>query len=207
MPAKGSKPLSVNNLRTEYLENPLGIDVRKPRLGWRIASDKRGVMQGACQVQAAANPADLAAGKLLWDSGKVSSESASIRYDGPQGISGQRIHWRVKAWDQKGHPSDWSEPAWFELGLLEQKDWQADWIEVGWEEDPKAFKPCPFFRRDFTLDKKVRSARLYITSHGLYEAWLNGQRVGDQVFTPGYTAYDKRLQYQVYDVTKLLQKS
>jgi alpha-L-rhamnosidase len=203
----GSNHIILKKLRTEYLENPLGIDLRRPSLSWQIDADGRNVMQGAYQIQAAQSLADLEVGKLLWDSGSVASEqSTSIRYEGPEGHSTQRIHWRVRMWDQDGKPSDWSEPAWWEMGLLEEQDWAADWIEVGWDEDPKAFKPCPYFRRSFILDQLVKSARLYITAHGLYEAWLNGQRVGDQVFTPGYTAYDKRLQYQIYDVTALLQK-
>lgn len=202
-----TNPISVNKLRTEYLENPLGIDVRKPCLSWQIASEGRSVLQRAYQVQAARTLIDLDAGKWLWDSGKTASDiSTSIKYDGPEGQSTQRVYWRVKVWDQQDRPSEWSDPAWWEVGLLGEKDWKASWIEVGWDEDPKAFKPCPFFRRGFKLDKVVRSARLYITSHGLYEAWVNGKRVGDQVFTPGYTPYDKMLQYQVYDVKSMLKK-
>jgi alpha-L-rhamnosidase len=199
--------LAVRDLRTEYLENPLGIDERRPRLSWRIAATGRGVLQGAYQVQVAHTAADLAAGEgLLWDSGRVPSDrSFAIPYAGPEVQSCVRYAWRVRVWDQEGRPSSWSEPAWWEMGLLDGMDSGVDWIEVDWDEDPAAFKPCPFFRRDFSLGEPVAAARLYITAHGLYEAWLNGQRVGDQVFTPGYTAYDKRLQYQVYDVTDLLQ--
>jgi alpha-L-rhamnosidase len=204
-----SVPISVNNLRLECLENPLGIDVTRPRFSWQIASEGRGVMQSAYQVQMAAMLSNLQRGiYLLWDSGKVASaNSISVPYQGaavPQ--SRQRYFWRVRVWDEDGHPSAWSEPAWWEMGLLEGKEWSADWIEVGWDEDPKAFKPAPFFRRSFTLDQPAASARLYITAHGLYEAWLNGQRVGDQLFTPGYTPYDKMLQYQVDAVSGLLQQ-
>ncbi len=200
-------PLSVKKLRTENLDNPLGIDVRRPRLSWQIASDQRTITQRAYQIQVAETSDQLAqASNLLWDSGRVDSDkSIAIRYDGPEGQSGQRYVWRVRVWDQDDHASEWSDPAWWEMGLLAESEWTADWIEVDWEEDPKAFKPCPFFRRAFTLGHPVTSARLYITAHGLYEAWLNGQRVGDQVFTPGYTPFDKQLQYQVYDVTALLQ--
>jgi len=198
--------ISVKNLRTEYLENPLGIDVPKPRLSWQSAGEGRNVMQGAYQVQVIQDAVQFESGKdLLWDSGKVTSDNSTyIQYGGPDAQSGQRCLWRVRVWDQDDQPSNWSEPAWWEMGLLEEKEWRADWIEVDWEEDLKAFKPCPFFRRSFVLEQPVKSARLYITSHGLYEAWLNGRRVGDQVFTPGYTPYDKQLQYQVYDVTALL---
>ena len=157
-------------------------------------------------MQVANSLADLEAGALLWDSGQVKSDSNWARYEGPAGRSGQRYIWRVGVWDQVGRPSAWSEPAWWEMGLLVEKDWTADWIEVGWAEDPQAFNPSPYLRRAFSLAQPVESARLYITAHGLYEAWLNGQRVGDQVFAPGYTPYDLMLQYQVYDVTHLLRQ-
>lgn len=200
--------ISVKNLRTEYLDNPLGIDEKKPRFSWQIASNGRNIRQTAYQVQVAQLPSNLEKGiYLLWDSGKVASDSSlSIPYKGPEPRSSQRYLWHVRIWDQDNQPSDWSEIGWWEMGLLEEKDWSADWIEPDWDEDLKAFKPCPYLRRGFTLAAPVKTARLYITAHGLYEAWLNGQRVGDQVFTPGYTPYDKQLQYQVYDVTGLLQQ-
>lgn len=197
--------LTIRSLRTEYLENPLGIDAAQPVLSWQLGSRERGVSQSAYQVQAAASAAALSEGQdLLWDTGKVQSNEISVQYAGPGLLSRQRCFWRVRSWDQDDQPSGWSETAWWEMGLLDPHEWQADWIEVGWDEDPHAFKPCPFFRRDFALAGEVKSARLYITAHGLYEAWINGQRVGDQVFTPGYTPYDRMLQYQVYDVVALL---
>lgn len=195
----------VGHLLTEFLENPLGIDVPRPRLSWQIASQRRGVLQSAYQVQAAPSLADLQAGALLWDSGKVlSARTQGTPYAGPPLGSRQRLYWRVRAWDQEGHPSVYGEPACWEMGLLQEADWTAEWIETDWEEDAHAFKPSPYYRGSFTLDAPVKTARLYITSHGLYEAWLNDTRVGDQVFTPGYTPYDKMLQYQVYDVAGLL---
>jgi alpha-L-rhamnosidase len=199
--------MSVRNLRTEYLENPLGIDARTPRLSWIIEARRRGVSQSAYQVQVARDADAFSAGKeCLWDSGKVASaQTLAIQYAGAKLGSRQRCYWRVRSWDENDCASDWSEAAWWEMGLLEEKDWSAEWVEVDWEEDPKAFKPCPYFRRGFTLDQPVKSARLFISAHGLYEAWLNGKRVGDQVFTPGYTPYDLQLQYQVYDVSDLLQ--
>ncbi len=161
----GSSPMSVQNPRTEYLENPLGIDVRPrsgPRLSWQVAAccpgsttAGRGMMQLAYQVQAARDPGALAAGDLVWDSGRVASGDISARYGGPQPVSRQRIYWRVRAWDQDRRVTEWSEPAWWETGLLEESEWTADWLEVGWDEDPKAFKPCPYFRRAFSVDGPV----------------------------------------------------
>ena len=197
----------VQHLLTEYLENPLGIDARPPRLGWQIAASGRNVSQSAYQLQAARSAAALEVGDLLWDSGQVASDRAQgIPYEGPDLASRERVYWRARVWDQDDRASAWSDPAWWEMGLLDEADWTADWVEPDWEVDPQAFKPCPYVRRRFVLDAPVQSARLYITARGLYEAWLNGERVGDQVFTPGYTPYDKMLQYQVYDVTPMLRE-
>ena len=87
------------------------------------------------------------------------------------------------------------------MGLLRPDDWKARWIEAGWDEDPKLSQPSPMLRRGFRLKAVPRSARAYVTSLGLYELEINGRRVGDQLFTPGWTSYAKRLQYQTFDVT------
>ncbi|MFN2155038.1 MAG: glycoside hydrolase family 78 protein [Anaerolineae bacterium] len=192
--------LTVQDLRCEYHRNPLGIDARQPRLSWRLSAEHRGAVQSAYQIRV-----EDQEGNELWDTGKVAGDrSIHVRYEGPPLRSGQRYTWRIRAWDAEDAPSAWSAPAWWEMGLLEPADWRAGWIEPDWEVDPKASKPCPYMRRTFRLDGQVRLARAYVTSHGLYELSLNGQRVGDQVFTPGFSSYHDRLQYQVYDVGDLL---
>jgi len=108
-------------------------------------------------------------------------------------------------WDNHGKRSDWSEPAFFEMGLLNDSDWKAQWIHPDIEEDISKSGPAQMLRKDFTLKGKVASARAYVTSLGLYQLELNGRRVGSQVLTPGWTAYHSRIQYQTYDVTPLLQ--
>ena len=92
----------------------------------------------------------------------------------------------------------------WEMGLLDASDWKAIWIEPDLREDPKKSEPAPMLRRDFKVNGPIARARAYVTSHGLYEMHLNGRRVGDEVFTPGWTSYNKRLQYQTYDVTDLI---
>jgi alpha-L-rhamnosidase len=198
--------LSVVGLRTEYRENPLGIDARKPRLSWRLRSTGRGVTQSAYEVRVARGERGARAGSdLVWSSGRVASdESIQRAYDGPPLQSGRRYHWQVRVWDGGGKPSGWSEPAWWEMGLLEPSDWKAGWIEPNVPEDVSKPGPVPMVRREFKLSGPVERARAYVTSHGLYEMQLNGQRVGDQLLTPGWTSYNKRLQYQTYDVTPLL---
>jgi alpha-L-rhamnosidase len=199
-------PLTLDRLRVEYQTDPLGIDVRRPRLSWELRSEARGVMQSAWQVKVAESPAALAAGRgLLWDSGKVPSDASTHReYAGPDLRSGGRYAWRVRVWDGEGRATSWSAPASFEMGLLSPADWTASWIEPGWAEDTTSSQPATMLRSTFEVSGRVRSARAYITSHGVYEAHLNGRRVGDLVLTPGWTTYDKRLQYQTYDVTALL---
>jgi alpha-L-rhamnosidase len=206
--AGGETPLRVVGLRTEYRENPLGIDARKPRLSWRIESDGRGIVQSAYEIRVARSERGLGAkGDRVWESGKVDSDESIHRpYGGPALESGRRYHWQVRVWDGTGKASAWSASAWWEMGLLSPTDWKASWIEPGLPEDVTKSGPSPMLRREFELGGAVARARAYVTSHGLYEMHLNGRRVGDHLFTPGWTSYNKRLQYQAYDVTALLKK-
>jgi alpha-L-rhamnosidase len=200
--------LSAVELRTEYATNPIGIDVRLPRLSWQIRAEARGVVQSAYQIQVAPVEQSLRSGQgLLWDSGMAKSgESANVPYAGPPLGSAQRYFWRVRVWDEGGRASAWSDVAYWEMGLLQPADWSASWIEPGLPEDVRKSGPSPMLRREFVLKGDVERARVYVTSHGLYEMAINGQRVGDAVLTPGWTSYSKRLQYQTYDVTTLLKK-
>ena len=193
-------------LRCEYLNNPLGIDVPEPRLSWQVTSRQRGAVQAAYQIRVAESVDALTtAGDLLWDTGKVLTD-ASIHqpYRGPALRSEQRCYWQVRVWDSDDLPSSWSEPAFWEMGLLNPSDWQAEWIQPDLEEDPRSSNPCPMLRTTFHVEGEIKSARTYATSLGLYEIEINGQRVSDQVFTPGWTSYHHRLQYQTFDVSDLL---
>lgn len=198
--------LKLVELRTEYKVNPLGIDARKPRLSWQIQASGRGVSQSAYQLRVARSERDLRNGSsIVWDSGKVNSDESIHRtYDGPPLQSGQRYFWQARVWDNAGQATDWSATAYWEMSLLDAADWKANWIEPDLQEDVKKSSPAPMLRREFTLSGAIEKARAYVTSRGLYEMHLNGQRVGDQLFTPGWTSYQKRLQYQTYDVTNLL---
>jgi alpha-L-rhamnosidase len=208
--AQTETPLfKVEGLRTEYQERPLGIENPAPRLSWRIVSSERNVRQAAYQLRvapiSAKRPATAATGSLLWDTGRVASaESIHRVYEGKPLASGQRYLWQVQVWDERGRSSGWSEPAWWEMGLLSPADWRASWIEPGLPENIETSPPGPLLRREFRLKRPVAVARAYVTSHGVYEFHLNGRRVGEDVLTPGWTSYRTRLQYQTYDVTSLL---
>jgi alpha-L-rhamnosidase len=212
--------LELDDLACERRTNPLGIDTPSPRLSWTVRSARRGVMQSAYQVLVAGRTEDLEAERgSLWDSGKVlSGENVGIVYRGRPLDSGERVWWKVRVWDERGTCSGYSRPAYWEMGLLQPTDWTGVWIGLDDEEpdyiDPPngddllgpnlQLQPSPFLRREFELAKPVVRARLYITAKGLYEAYLNGKRIGDAVLSPGWTDYDKRIQYQTYDVTDLL---
>ncbi len=199
--------LSIHHLRCEYLTNPLGIDEAQPRLSWVLSSDRRGARQTAYQVLVATREEALASDEEdLWDSGKVSSnQSAHVVYDGKPLQSGQRCWWKVRVWDQNGAPMPFSDPAWWEMGLLQPGDWRGSWIGSG-EVNLTDLQPSPYLRTVFNVEKPVAQARVYVTARGLYELHLNGQRVGDAVLSPGWTDYDIRIQYQVYDVTGQIQR-
>ena len=199
-----------DRLRCEYAANPLGIDERRPRLSWWICdpATPRGAAQTAYQIQAASSDVELAADRSdVWDSGKVESDqSIHVEYAGPPVQSRRRYHWRVRFWNAAGRPSEWSEPAWWEMGLLEASDYSARWIGASLVGGKEIGAPAPYLRKVFALKGKPASARLYVTALGLYEAQLNGQRVGEWVFTPGWTDYRRRVMVQAYDVTAAVRK-
>ena len=196
--------VAVQDLICEYKTNPIGIDSPQPRLSWKLSSTKQNVLQTAYQVRVADAAEKLRNSKdLIWDSGKISSDkSVHIPYEGPALPSGKRVYWQVMVWDNLDNKSKWSEPAYWEMGLLKESDWKASFISADIDEDLTKAGPCPFLRKEFNISKLVTSARVYVTSLGLYHLELNGKKVGDELFTPGWTSYNKRLQYQVYDVTK-----
>jgi alpha-L-rhamnosidase len=193
----------ATNLRTEYLTNPLGIDETHPRFSWWIDDPRPGARQTAYRVRVASSPDHLAQNTPdLWDSGQVASnQQAHIAYAGIPLTSRQRDHWDVILWDADGLPGPASAPATFELGLLDHADWSASWITTEVESSGLSLPPAPILRTTFRVERPIRHARLYITALGLHEAHLNGQRVGDDYFRPGWTDYHARLQYQTYDVT------
>jgi alpha-L-rhamnosidase len=207
-------------LKCEYRIDPLGIDERAPRLSWELQSENRGQVQSAYRVLVAGNGEDLEAEEnLLWDSGRVESDrTTGVEYGGEELRSGSRCVWKVRVWDGAGDASPYSTPAVFETGLLERADWEGTWISAGkglagdleppsgdeYDDLANGLAPSPYLRREFPLVKPVRRARMYATARGVYELYINGNRVGNDELAPGWTDYDRRIQYQTYDVTPLL---
>ncbi len=181
-------------LRTEYLENPMGLGITTPRFSWNCEG---GMKQTAYQIIAKRGK------ETVWDSGKVCTDAMThIRYAGKPLASRDRVNWSVKLWDEDGNGGEIS-TGYFEMGLLEPADWQAKWISGNYKPQKNTRYPVDHFRKDFQTEA-VAKARLYITACGVYEAKINGCRVGDFMLAPGATDYRKRLQYQTYDVTDLL---
>lgn len=274
--------LAATNLRCEYRHNPLGLGETRPRLGWVLESKERGAAQTAYRILVASTPERLAGDQAdLWDSGKVeSNRTTQIVYAGRALTSRQACFWKVMAWDREGQPGEWSEPASWEMGLLQPEDWTAEWIEAGahlqeieieratyytvdgevrkdvtdavramaargdavvasneaFGGDPKrnvlkrlevvyrcagatltadvaenatatlGAAPQPYLRRAFQSSKSVTQARLFVTALGMYEVYLNGERVGDEHLAPGWTDYRERVRYQAFDVTDQLRR-
>ncbi len=208
--------LAPANLRTEYRVNPLGVDVRAPRLSWTLTAPAgaHDVRQTAYQIRVAATPEGLEApGAALWDSGRVASaETIQIVYRGQALASRMRCYWKVRVWDEAGQASAWSPAAFWSMGLLDKADWGAKWIGAGEPLlDPKlaaskesVAEPGILLRKAFEIEGPVRRATVYATARGLYELRLNGRRVGDELLAPEWTNYSKRIQYQTWDVTGLL---
>lgn len=206
-------------LRCEYLVNPLAVDEAQPRLTWRVESPERGQRQAFYQVLVASKETLLRQGRGdLWDSGKVASDqTANIPYAGRTLASRQQCWWQVRVWDPEGR-SSWSRPAFFQIGLRETTDWQAQWIGDRAElppvikpadgKGPERYdaQPVTMLRKEFRLAATPQRAILYASALGAYEFRLNGRRVGDHILAPEWTDYHTRVQYQAYDVTSLLRR-
>lgn len=204
--------LSAGYLRCEYRVDPLGIGESNPMLSWEpVAGGGQNVVQSAYRILVASSPEVLARNEGdLWDSGKVlSSAVSSIAYEGTPLVSGQLCYWKVQVWDESGEPSGWSDQALWSMGLLEYRDFRhVQWItrRVQTETDAEGLvlPPARYFRRSFTVTKPVVWATAYASAKGIYELRMNGEKVGEDYFTPGWTDYRKRIYYNTYDVTAMV---
>lgn len=199
--------LHISSLTCEYRVNPIGLDTTQPRFTWQLESDLKHTIQSAYHIQVSRVENSFEPSRLVWDSGHIQSEqSVLVVYEGQELLARNRYFYRVKVWDQSGLQSPWSDTAFWEMGQLSPNDWSAKWITPDAASiDPDA-EEAFYLRKTFTARKGIRKATIYATSLGIYELELNGSRVGDWEFTPGWTSYRHRLQVQTYEVTSLLQQ-
>ena len=187
---------SVTSLKVNRMSSPQGVADSTPSLSWIMENPSRGIVQTAYEISV------YEGSQRIWNTGKVASDtSTGVEYAGPTLKSDTRYQWQVRVWDNTGKASKWSARAEWLSGMLTENEWQAKWIEP-----TEQGSASPLLRREFTLSKPVASAVAYITAHGMYEAAINGAKVGDALYAPGWTTYHHRLQYQAYDVTDMLVK-
>lgn len=217
--------LTPVELRCEYLSNPLGIELANPRIGWKLEAKARASKQSAYRLLVASSEALLHQDQGdLWDSQKVrSDETVNIKYQGKSLTSETTCYWKVKVWDKNDLASDWSKVGYWSMGLLQPGDWKANWIgyDQAWADSSYKSKPwannmkqktayrplpCPHLRKEFSIQQPVASAKAYITALGIYALYINGQRVGNDYFAPGWADYRQRIYYNTYDVAPLLQE-
>lgn len=188
--------MQIADLRTEYRKNAIGLDITRPRFSWKIVSDRTDTMQTAYRIQV------VSEGERVWDTGRCQSDrSVLVEYAGAPLQAEQRYVCYVTVWDNHGETAEAEDS--FEMGLLTGTGFQAEWITHPFEKENTA---CPIFMRTISLKKAVKRVRIYATALGVYEIKLDGEKVGNAFFAPGWTNYRKRLQYQTYDVTEMLKK-
>ena len=216
--------LQVDSLYCENKKEALGVMATDFRLSWKITSTKRNVLQMAYRICLADNEDNLTEDRaLIWDSGIIENkQSILVSYDGPVLDPGSTYYFKVKVWDNHGDESPWSETAKFTTGLFSEKDWkEARWIAYDelktekrivpgihmlsrkneWEQKDSGNHILPLFRRDFSVKKNLEQALVFVSGLGHYELYLNGQKVGTDFLTPGWTDYDSCSFYNTYDIT------
>ncbi len=202
----------VSELKTESRINPLGIDIKTPRLSWIIESGKRGEKQTAYHILVASSKQKLKENiGDLWDTQKVEDEnSTSVPYEGEKLESGTEVFWKVKVWNSDDRDSEWSHIAKWSMGLLNESDWKAEWIgldkAVGNDNPEQEHRvlSARYLRKEFKTVKPVKRAMAYIVGLGVYEMYLNGKKVGDHVLSPGLTEFLKRSLYVTYDISDMI---
>lgn len=220
-----AQQLTVTSLRCESRSNPLGVEASQPKLSWQLQSSQQNILQTSHRILVADDEALLKKNiGNVWDSKQIkSSASIQVAYVGKALQSGKKYFWKVQVWDNKGNTSAWSSIAYWQMGLLQTKDWSnAKWI--GYEEindtaiiaphvhqsGKKAWGPrkdiLPVLRKEFAVAKKIKQATVFICGLGHFELSINGKKIGDHFLAPGWTNYSKHAQYVTFDVTKNIQQ-
>lgn len=208
--------LHAADLRCEHLFRPQGLNTRQPRFTWALEGKGRNRRQSAFRIVAGTDGDAVASGQGdWWDTGKVASDEALlIPWAGRALRSDIEIWWAVQVWDEKDDSWGMSRPVSFRTGLMEASDWKAKWIsrqlvppggrfppQDTVYDNPYWARPADHYRREFDVARKVRRATAYATALGLYEIYINGEKLGDQRLAPGWTDFHTRVEYQSYDAT------
>ena len=210
-----AQEVAIKNLLCESVNTPLAIDIKQPRLTWQLQSQQRNVLQTAYQILVASSPEKLKNNMGdLWDSKKqFSDNSILISYKGIPLKSTQTCYWKVKVWTTNRIETEWSCTGSWSMGLLHKTDWQAKWVgydsifsSVEKPDDRFTRVVARYARKDFSVPHAIKKAMVYISGVGLYELYLNGNKIGNQVLAPGPTDYAKRVFYNTFDVTDQLKK-
>lgn len=211
LPLSAASHVDVVKMRTENRVNPLGIGTSTPRFSWQITSDRKGVVQTSYQILVASSREKLDRNEAdLWDSGERNSdEQLWIPYQGKALLSGAQAYWKVRITTNKGK-SEWTEPQLFTIGLLGETKWSGTWIgledlQPGEQKGMHTRLAARYIRKDFAAKGKVKRALAYVAGLGVYEFYVNGQRMGgSQALQPAPTDYRKTIYYNTFDVTSLL---
>lgn len=199
-----SSPIQADGLKCEYLKNPLGIDNPSPRFTWHINDSRREARQTAYQLIVGSDSLQVAKGIADdWNTGKVTSDNRLVVYKGKALQPFTKYFWKVTVWDKDGVKATQDPIGSFEMGMMEMKNWKGAWVSDSRDVN---LKPAPYFRKSFSAPKKVKSARAYVAVGGLYELYINGQKIGNHRLDPMYTRFDRRTLYVTYDVTHALQE-
>lgn len=196
-----SQTVALAQLRCEYLERPLGIDALNPRLTWIFNDSRQGAGQHSFQVTISEDSIMKIGSARTWQSARLEGAKGSYTYRGPALKPFTRYYWKVSVWDRQQH-SHTSAVTWFETGMKEISNWRGMWIQ---DTRDIQLKPAPYFRKSFVSYKRVVSARAYIAAAGLFELYINGQKIGDHYMDPMYTRFDRRILYVTHDITTAVQ--
>ncbi len=197
---KNSSDFSISNLKCEHLTDPIGLDTKNPRLSWQ-QNGASGSRQIAYQIKIGLD-SKMSEDHLVWDTEKQNSAINLVRYNGEPLNPFTKYFWQVTVWDQNNNRQI-SKISSFETGMMEMENWKGDWISDTRDID---LKPAPYFRKEISIEKEIKSARAYIAVAGLYELSINGQKIGNHRLDPMYTRFDRRTLYVTYDVTKQLKE-
>ena len=186
--------LKISDVRIEYRKNPIGIDRKNPRISWKLCADENDTVQNSYHIVVSTET------ERVWDTGKIlSDQSICIEYAGEELKAQTSYIVNIEVTDNHGNTA--ASETRFETGLMETKNWEADWITHGFED---GLEPCAVFVKHFRVEKKVKRARMYASALGIYDFSINGKMGSDTCFSPGWTSYQSRIQYQTYDITELL---